>query len=159
MKLYCMRHGDAENLASSNGERALSEHGQQDIAKIAAYLGHRGLHVSHVLRSDKLRAIQTADVLAQVISDGQPTELCALLGADHPVAPLMELIQTWNDDTMLVGHMPFMSQLVSALVLGDDGYTMMRFPPGTLVCLERHEQHRWLLNWVLRPDLVPDQGG
>ncbi|WP_423062863.1 phosphohistidine phosphatase SixA [Candidiatus Paracoxiella cheracis] len=156
MKLYCVRHGHAESEPDTKGERPLNEQGKQEVAKVAEYLAHRGVHVSHIMHSGKLRAEQTALILANAVMNGQSVEATDLLEPSRAVTPLVEILQNWHDDTMLVGHMPFMSQLVSALILNDDGYNIVRFPPGTIVCLEQYE-HRWILNWILRPDLLPDE--
>ena len=158
MKLYCVRHGRAEQLPDHTGERPLTQEGINDVSKVAAYLKHQAVwvRVVRLMHSGKLRAQQSADILAAAVAEGQTIEVCALLGSDHSIIPLVNLIQEWHDDTMLVGHMPFMSQLVSTLILGEDSYDILRFPPGTVVCLERIEHHRWILNWVVCPDLVPD---
>ena len=156
MKLYCVRHGHAEKIAVQDSERPLTAQGNNEISKVAGYLAHRGVHVSHIMHSPKLRAVQSARILEKAVATGSVTENCDLLESDRAVIPLVEMIQDWDDDTMLVGHMPFVSHLVSALILGDDAHEIVCFPPGTIVCLERHESHSWILNWVLRPDLVPD---
>ncbi|WP_100623384.1 phosphohistidine phosphatase SixA [Candidatus Coxiella mudrowiae] len=158
MKLFCVRHGHAEQLLNAAGKRPLTQEGTDEVSKVAAYLKHRGVHVVHLMHSGKLRAQQSAEIMAAAVAEGQAIEVCPLLGSDHPTVPLIHLIQEWHDDTMLVGHMPFISQLVSALILGKDSYNILRFPPGTVVCLERIENHHWILNWVVRPDLVPDRG-
>lgn len=157
MKLFCVRHGHAEPEPTLNGARPLNKQGKQEVTKVAEYLARRGVHVSHVMHSGKLRAEQTATILAdKMLTTGQAIEVTDLLEPGRAVTPLVEMLQNWHDDTMLVGHMPFMSQLVSALILNDDGYNIIRFPPATIVCLEQYE-HRWILNWVLRPDLVSDK--
>lgn len=159
MKLYCVRHGRAEQLPDHTGERPLTQEGINDVSKVAAYLKHQAVwrHVVRLMHSGKLRAQQSAEILAAAVAEDQAIEVCALLGSDHSTVPLINLIQEWHDDTMLVGHMPFMSQLVSALILREDSYDILRFPPGTVVCLERIEHYRWILNWVVCPDLVPDR--
>ncbi len=158
MKLYCVRHGHAETQPDASGDYPLTAEGKDEVSRVAAYLARRGVHVAHVMHSGKLRAQQSAELLANSLTNSRVIEVCPLLCSGHPVAPLIELIQGWNDDTLLVGHMPFMSQFVSTLVIGDERYEMVRFPPGTVVCLDRYEHHRWILDWVMRPDLVPDQG-
>ena len=157
MKLFCVRHGHAAQMPDYTGERPLTQEGINEVSKIAAYLKRQGIHVVHLMHSGKLRARQSAEILAMFEEEGQDLEVCALLGSDYPTAPLIDLIQEWHDDTMLVGHMPFMSQLVSALILGKDSYDILQFSPGTVVCLDRIENHRWILNWVVRPDTLLDQ--
>lgn len=157
MKLFCVRHGHAEQIPNPAGERPLTCEGVDELRKVATYLKQRGVHVVHLMHSGKLRAEQSAEILASVLAEGQNIEVCPLLGCNQPTAHIIDLIQEWHDDTMLVGHMPFMSQLVSALILGNDSCNILRFPPGTVVCLERLENHLWILDWVVRPDLVPDR--
>ena len=158
MKLYCVRHGHAEQLPDESGERPLTQEGVEEINRVATYLAHRDVHAVHVIHSGKLRAQQSAVILAEAVAKDQSVEVCELLGLDHQIAPLIDRIQEWHDDILLVGHMPCMSQLVSALILGKGYPDILRFPPATVVCLEQFE-NRWILNWVLRPDLVPDQTG
>lgn len=155
MKLYCARHGHAEQSPDQRGERPLSSEGIEEISKVATYLKRQWIRIAHVKYSGKLRTQQSAVILADAVANEQALEASELLGIDHPTAPLIKLVQQWHDDTMLVGHMPFMSQLVSALILGNDNPDIVRFCPGTIVCLEKLEG-RWILNWVLRPSLVPD---
>ena len=157
MKLYCSRHGHAENQPNTEGEHPLTALGREEVGKVAQYLGHRGVHVAHVMHSNKLRSKQTAEIFAKTLTHGPVTESCRFLNPEHPVEPLIELIQSWHDDTFLVGHMPFISQLVSTLVVGNEHHEIVAFPPGTVVCLDRQDQHRWVLSWVLRPDLVPGE--
>jgi phosphohistidine phosphatase len=156
MKLYCVRHGHAALTPDHQGERPLTEQGLIEVGRVASYLAMRGMHVSHVMHSNKQRAVRTAQMLAAKISTAQHLEETDLLAPSCSVDALVEQVQTWNDDTMLVGHMPYMSQLISALVVGDDAFNIVRFTPGTIVCVERYEGAHWILNWVLRPDLLPD---
>ena len=154
MKLYCVRHGHAESIPNAQGERPLTDQGVEEVIKVADYLAYRGVHVSHVMHSSQLRAKQTAAILAKAVAVGHEPEASDLLECDRPVNPLVEKIQHWSDDTMLVGHMPFMPQLVAKLILNDSRYEILRFPPATIVCLEHYENYRWILNWVLSPDLI-----
>lgn len=156
MKLYCVRHGQAEQLPNKNGERPLTKEGVEEINRVAAYLAHRDMLSVHVMHSGKLRAQQSAIILAKAVVKDHSVEVCELLRSDHPTTLLIDRIQEWHDDTLLVGHMPFMSQLVSALILGNDYPDILRFSPATVVCLERFS-NRWILDWILHPDLVPEQ--
>ncbi len=157
MKIYCVRHGHAESNPNAEGQRSLTQQGRDEVTKVANYLSHRGFHVSHVLHSEHQRAIQTAQILAMKIAGETEPETSPLLGPECSILPLIEQLQDWDDDTMVVGHMPFISFLVSALVVGDENYNLVRFMPATVVCLERYESQRWIINWIVRPDLVHDK--
>ena len=157
MKIYCVRHGHAEPLADATGDRPLTQDGIDELKKVANYLAFRGFHVSHVMHSEKQRSKQTAEILAKQIATDTTPELCLLLSPDEPVDELVARIRTWHDDTLLVGHMPNISSLVSALVIGDQAQDLILFTPGTIVCLERNENQSWIINWIVRPELVSNR--
>ena len=155
MKLYCVRHGQAENLPDASGDRPLTPEGKMEIEKVALYLEKRGVTVSHLMHSSKLRAQQTAEYFAKsLLSDHNQSEVSKLLEPDASVTVLVSHIQTWNEDTMLVGHMPFVSELVSRLLVGNQSFDLVCFTPGTVVCLEQIEGGQWILSWILRPELI-----
>jgi phosphohistidine phosphatase len=154
MKLYCVRHGHAELSLNDVGDRALTPEGIQDVEKIAAHLAHRNVQISHLMHSSKQRAMDTAKILGSEILPNQNMELSELLEPDKLIEPLVDQIYSWNDDTMLVGHLPYIAKLVSQLVIGDDCYNLVRFTPGTVVCLERIDTQEWTIDWVLRPELL-----
>ncbi|PHQ79708.1 MAG: phosphohistidine phosphatase SixA, partial [Coxiella sp. (in: Bacteria)] len=116
MKIYCVRHGQAEQ-PEVDPERPLTEKGQGDVESVARFMGEAGLHIDHMLHSPKLRAVQTADVFAKYLNAGQVNECASLLDEENDVDPLISMVPAWEGDTMLVGHLPFMYKLVSALVL------------------------------------------
>ncbi len=156
MKLYCVRHGEAES-AAVDPARGLTLQGRHDVTKVGRYLGARGVSVHHILRSGKERAKQTAEILAAQMKVAQIDEVERLLDPDALTSPLLDMIGAFTDDTMLVGHLPFMAKLVSALVIDNDAYyPIVQYPPGTVICLEYYEGRRWIVNWILQPVIVPD---
>jgi len=155
MKLYCVRHGEAAS-AECDAERPLTEQGVNDVTRVAAYLARCDVNVAHVMHSTKLRAKQTASILSEALMPSQLTECESILDEQNAIEPMVEMIKTWTDDTMLVGHLPFMPRLVSALVIGDaKNYPIVNYPPGTVVCLDLYDQNRWIINWILGPQWVP----
>lgn len=156
MKIYCVRHGHAELTPDKNGDRPLTARGRQEIERIANYLASRDFHVSHVMHSEKCRARQTAEILAQKIAADTSIQESLLLSPDASIEPLLEELQHWDDHTLLVGHMPCISFLVSKLVVGSDKHDLVCFTPGTVVCLERLEGRRWIISWILRAELITD---
>ncbi len=157
MKLYCVRHGEA-NAATTDSECGLTEKGLRDITKVGRFLSAYPLHIDHIMHSPKKRAIQTATILSENIHPDKPLEESHLLKPESDVQELVSMINTWDQDTMLVSHLPFIAQLVSALVVGDqEHFPIVNFVPGTIVCLNHYEQKRWVINWLLYPDLVTDE--
>ena len=152
MKLYLMRHGDyvAEDVRHGN---PLSEKGQTEIKLLADFLHERRLSVSRLIHSEKLRAQQTASLIAQgFLCDKAPEEVTGLSPADE-VTAFAEQINHWEEDMVIVGHLPFMGRLTGLLVTRSENKEIVSFQPGTIVCLERVENTRWIINWVLSPAL------
>jgi phosphohistidine phosphatase len=61
---------------------------------------------------------------------------------------------SWSQDTMLVGHLPFMGKLASWLLSGTEQADAVSFRPGSVACLERGAEGSWTLAWMIRPELL-----
>ena len=57
-------------------------------------------------------------------------------------------------DIMLVGHLPHMGRLASLLLCGDAEKNMISFQMAGVVCLKGDETGRWLIGWMLTPEMV-----
>lgn len=154
MKLYCVRHGEANSI-EVDSQLGLSNKGKMDIEKLSTFFRDNKIHVSHVMHSPKLRTTQTAEILAEGV-DAEDVTVCEhLLDADNSIQPILDMIPAWSEDTMLVGHMPYMSMLVNALILGDEHQQpIISFLPGTIVCLEYYENQRWRISSILKASVV-----
>ncbi len=155
MHLYLVQHG----LAVPKDEdpaRPLSEQGRKDIGRMAAFLARTRPAIGRVVHSGKVRAMQTALVFAETIGPGRIVEQAAdgLAPKDAPDM-FADVVNTWTDDTMIVGHLPHLARLTGLLVSGDADETVVHFQPGTVVCLERGENGGgWTVAWAVRPELL-----
>ena len=148
MKLYLVRHGDAlpEEV---DPERPLSEQGQKEIDNLAEILVQRGLSVGTILHSGKTRAAQTAERLAARLLPAKGVLASGNLAPLDPVRPMADRIAAMADDTMMVGHLPFVGKLVSLLVTGKEDSSTVDFKSGGLVCLKREEDGNWTVDWTV----------
>ncbi len=152
MKLYLVQHGEALDK-KLDPQRPLSATGNDDVANIAAFMTGR-VQVSRVLHSGKMRTRQTAEILGKFLAQGcEVSELGGLNPLDS-VASFAEQVAEFNVDTLVVGHLPFMGKLVSVLVSGSEEQDYIAFQPGTLVCLDCGEGGDWLIEWMIRPELL-----
>jgi phosphohistidine phosphatase len=152
MRLYLVQHGEAV-AEGVDPARPLSETGRSDVAKMARFLAD-GVRVSQVLHSGKLRAEQTAALLAAALAPGRLPVARPGLNPKDPTEGIARAVAAWDEDAMLVGHLPFMAKLASRLVAGRDDAGVVAFQPGTVVCLERGDQQHWTIAWMIRPELV-----
>ena len=153
MRLYLVQHGDAvpEQL---DPERPLSAAGRRDVEAVARLLASKAMRAERVAHSGKLRARQTAELLAAALAPGKVPEIMTGPNPNDPVEPMARGIANWTSDVMLVGHLPFMGKLVGHLVAGDER-KLVAFVPGTVVCLEQGEAGPWVITWMVRPELAP----
>lgn len=152
MKLYLVQHGEACSR-DIDPERPLTDQGRADTDRLVGFLGQAGIRVQRVIHSGKLRAAQTAQQLAVVLAPAVEPERSSMLDPnDDPGA--FDLDTDRDQDTLVVGHLPFMSKLVSLLVTEDESRLVTAYQPGSIVCLEHDNGTRWHINWMVRPELL-----
>lgn len=155
MRLLLAQHGQAVDK-QDDPARPLSAAGISDVQRIAQQLGNGGVQVARVWHSGKLRAEQTAALLAKKVLRGGKPEATDGIAPNDSVDEFVADVDVWQEDTLVVGHLPFMARLVARLVTGDMEHTCVSYTPGTVVCLERVSADRWVLVWMLRPGLQHD---
>jgi phosphohistidine phosphatase len=153
MRLYLLQHGDAVPEAT-NRERPLSDKGRLDIKRLARFVGWSAFRAGRILHSGKLRARQSAVLLASEMGEGAAPEEMAGLNPGDPVEPVAAQAAAWQENTLLVAHMPFLGRLAGLLLCGDPERPLAAFQPGSMLCLERDDSGRWSIAWMLRPDLL-----
>jgi phosphohistidine phosphatase len=155
MKLYLAQHGDAVGK-DIDPERPLSDQGVHDCKAIAGVLGTAGIRVERIWHSGKRRAEQTAAILARTVARATTVEPVDGISPNDPVAVFAEDADVWEQDTLVVGHLPFMARLVSLLTTGDPEEAVVSYSPGSVVCLERRDTN-WTVCWMLRPELFAER--
>ncbi len=153
MRLYLVQHGEACSK-EVDPERPLTVNGMTEIDRLAGVLKQAGVLADKAVHSGKLRAAQTAERLSGVIAPGiEPQTHAGINPNDSPQA-FARQIEHFTTDTLVVGHLPFLAKLVSYLTVGDEEKLITAFQPGTVVCLERTDQTRWQIDWMLRPECL-----
>lgn len=157
MKLYLIQHGEAlpDELDPA---RPLSEAGETDVRNVAAFLAERDIAIAGIAHSGKLRARQTAELLAEALTPRPSVAERRRLNPNDPPEDLARELAKRQEDAMLVGHLPFMGRLVALLVSGQPHDDVVSFTPGSVVCLERAGAGRWSIAWMLRPQLLNSRG-
>ena len=155
MRLYLVQHAEAKR-EEEDPSRPLSEKGLEDITKVAKYAEkHLKIRVDLIIHSGRLRARQTADVLAEYLRP-----ISGVMKAEG-LEPLADP-KVWRNrlaetatDTMFVGHLPHLSRLTGLLLFGDESKEVVAFKMGGIVCLERDEVGRWTVQWMVTPEILP----
>lgn len=153
MKVYLVQHGEACSK-EQNPDRPLTEKGEVDVRRLADFLGRAGIRVGKVIHSGKLRAQQTAEYLAYAMAPGVELEISGLINPNDNPGAFDWQSGSWEQDVLVVGHLPFMARLVSHLVIDDDEQIITTFTPGSIVCLELSTDKPAQICWMIRPELL-----
>lgn len=118
MHLYVVRHGIAEPAqpGGDDASRALTDEGERKLRRAVQGLRELDVSFDRVLTSPWARALRTAELLAPV-SEAPPVATEAL--CEPPRPELLALIAETGDQVAVVGHEPWLGELIAWLVFGD----------------------------------------
>lgn len=153
MNVYLIRHGEAV-CSQVDARRPLSEQGRADIRKIASFIRPLDICVEHIWHSGKLRAAQTAEILAGAVAVEKDYSFREGLGPNGDVSTIADELDAYDADLMIVGHLPFLWNLTSLLVAGRETADVVAFSAGAMVCLERRDHGAWQINWMITPEVL-----
>jgi phosphohistidine phosphatase len=115
MKLWILRHGQAQAHARTDAERNLTEHGRAEVLRSAAHL--IGQPLSAIIASPYARAQQTAQLVREALGFGPPVCTVPWLTPEDSPAQVLEKLDT-DDNVLLVSHQPLVGNLISFLQHG-----------------------------------------
>jgi len=131
MKLILVRHAAA---IVSNENRYLTTEGRQFFRKTARTMLKNGVDPNMILTSPHIRAVQTADILAETLSYCGPLIMKDELKSDFDMRALQKHLNDYQgiEELVLVGHEPDMSILVVSFLSLPERFD---FEKGTAVLL------------------------
>ena len=152
MALFLVQHG--KNLTKEiDADRPLSDEGRETVERIAKTAANYKVSVSYIKHSGKIRAKQTAEIMASFLKPKTGVQESSGLNPMDPVEDLAGSL-TGEEEMMLVGHLPFMERLVSYLITGSIEKTVIKFQNGGIVCLDKdRENETWHIKWTLMPEI------
>lgn len=158
MLLYLVRHAPAavrdRQSWPDDRDRPLTRKGRRRFRKAAAGLRALAPRPDVVLSSPYRRTWQTAAVLRRVAGWPAPAA-CPALGAERGTRDALAEIeeQRGRDCVALVGHNPYLGELMSLLLTGSESGFTTRFKKGAVACLELDDagSDATTLLWLLPP--------
>ena len=115
MKLWVLRHGEAESHAPSDAQRNLTERGREEVLHSAAHL--IGQPISAIIASPYARAQQTAQLVREALGFVPEIRTVSWLTPDGNPLQVLEKLDT-DDNVLLVSHQPLVGNLISFLQHG-----------------------------------------
>ena len=131
MDLLLLRHGRAEDAGfRADEERALTPEGAARVTQAANGIRALGL-TPRILTSPLLRARQTAERVAAVLTPGVPPEVSSLIAPGFDADDFIAFLNTEAPAAVLaVAHQPDLSLLASGLIGAPR--PVIEMEPGTL---------------------------
>ena len=152
MALYLVQHG--RSLPKDiDPDQGLAEKGVAETQRIADVAANYGVKVSLIKHSVKTRAHKTAEIFASALN---PAGGIAEVGGLKPMDDVIAFAASIDPDenTMLVGHLPFMERMASYLVTGSTDRPVFKFQNSGIVCLNKDpDTGSWVIVWTLMPKI------
>lgn len=154
MQLYLAQHGEAKPK-EVDPARPLTERGQVEVTRVAHAAYNAGVTVSTICHSGKLRAQQTAEIVAKELHVADPPSSLEGLSPNEDPDIVRSALDSLRPPVMCVGHLPHISRLCSLLVAGDPERQPVQFRMGGIVYLVKEGSGIWRVGWMLTPEIVP----
>lgn len=153
MRLYLMQHGKPV-LEEVDPARPLSDQGKSDVRKIAEFFKRVGVNVSVIFHSGKTRARETAEIVAATLGPHMKVEERPGVSPLDNVRRIADEIHTSRGDLFIAGHLPHLAKLTAFLVTANETIPVARFQQGGVLCLERDDVGKWMIAWMVVPDVL-----
>lgn len=151
MLLYLIQHGEAKK-EEEDIKRPLNEKGVEDINKTGRFLAQNKILVNRILHSTKLRAKQTAEILAKYIKVEHGLIEVSGLEPNTDINEWYEKIIKEEKDIVIVGHLPYLSKLASKLISGDENKKIVDFKQGSVLCMEKQDNDLFVIKFFILPE-------
>ncbi len=159
-ELHLLRHGPAvphgtEGIADD--ERPLTPKGRRRVRALADGLDRLHLELDRIVTSPLPRAAETAEIVARRLHQRELLEPAdALVAGTHAEAVRDWLAARPESRLMIVGHDPWISDLVGLLLCGQPMPGLVQLRTGGLARLSLREgtTDRYRLDWLARPRLL-----
>jgi len=120
MKVHFIRHAQAIERSTELPDeyRNLTCRGRKRFRQVAARLKKIGIDPDYIITSPKVRAVQTAEILAETLGFSGEVQVSADLAAGPDLAALRNLLGTRKtaSEIVVVGHEPGLGETVGELL-------------------------------------------
>ena len=160
MLLHLLRHahaGDPYSFQGPDSERPLTDKGQGQARRLGRFLADRQFVTDLVLASPKVRARETAEIVAGHLA--MPVVIDERLGGALDLATLEALLHDQHDPVrpILVGHDPDFSDLLASLSC-TAGVPMRKAAFARIEIDRPLKPGAGTLRWLLPPDALKTDG-
>lgn len=144
--VFLIRHAEAvaASLELRDSQRHLTAHGRAQARALGDRLRWHDCEPTHIWTSPLVRAVQTAELVANMVNAKCVIETQVALSPDSDMTPLVGALALLPEASvvMLFGHQPTITQIASQIVGRD--VAMLANAEAVRV---HHERVRWRFRW------------
>jgi|YelNatPaOPRAMG01_1025707.scaffolds.fasta_scaffold00734_9 phosphohistidine phosphatase len=156
MKIYFVRHADAEDLPD-DAARKLTAKGKDQSIKLGKFFRSNNIYFDAVYASPLIRAVQTAEYIVLTLEPDKKPQIhqTEFLLNDTPQEQFDTFIKSImnHKDVMLVGHAPSMDERVMKM-LGIATKSSFKMPKASVACVETTDGLTGILNFFISHKLL-----
>ncbi len=157
LDLYLVQHAEAKTK-EEDPERSLTNEGRKAIEAVAAHCATLGIKMESIYHSGKLRAQQTAEVLARHLNAMEKVRAQPGLDPLDDVKPTQEWLARQSQQGVsaiaIVGHLPFLEKLASVLITRDEQAGVVAVRNAGVVKLIPKQSGLYTVEWILTPEIA-----
>ncbi len=162
LEIYLIQHAQSK-LEQEDPTGPLTDEGRRMMEKVAAFSSKLRLDLDRIYHSGKLRAQQTAEILARHLQAAGRVQTQAGLGPldDVQVARiwLAREAQEGRMAIAIVSHLPFLDKLASLLVAGNESAGVVAFQnAGIVKLIPKQQGGEYRVLWAFTPELADALG-
>ncbi len=153
MKVYLVRHAESVDRvgAMPDAARHLTLRGRLSVRETALRLKRDGIRFSRIITSPLVRAVQTADILAEQLGFEGEVIPAGQMGPGFDLEGMNEILDAFPEEAgiALVGHEPDLGRVLAQLLSLPTGYGMPKGAVASLVLPDAGTRRRGTLEWLL----------
>lgn len=152
MKIFVLRHGQAEAQQTTDEARNLTSKGRADVAASVQNSLLELLQVQEIWASPFVRAQQTAQIVRDILSAQSvhvPIKTTELITPESNPTGLFDSLQNSTlNSVLLASHMPFVGDFLDTFCGSTSGYHLMNTSSMALVECDIPAVHSGDLRWL-----------
>jgi phosphohistidine phosphatase len=159
MRLFLLRHAEAAP-GKKKAMCQLTPKGIESLGRVADFLMQKELiEIAEIRHSSWVRSSQTAREFRKLTGIKAETREVPLLEPLADFRILADIVNSAEENLLLVGHQPNLSMLASYLLTQESHMDLFNVKKAGLLCLEKvkttQAKNNWVNSWQLRWMIVP----
>jgi phosphohistidine phosphatase len=159
MIIYFLRHanaGDPKLDSASDEKRPLDKLGIKQSHDMGRVLAALEIKVDAIISSPLLRALQTAELVAEEFDHKSKIITDAALRPEGSYEMFRDLLRRHSSkkSIMVAGHNPSMTDFLNRLLSGGSSFNAIEMKKGAVAKVEMDDHDSALLKWYLPPKVA-----